>query len=202
MRDDGERLAVSSQADRAGVVVWWRRCAWRWNAMASALPVSGSVEFKAAAIRAAVDVQRPITFADPALESRRQAETTRPRPSAGLACHPSARSHHQVAGTACTHSASPTRCALRPSGRCKRRPSPPRRRRRPKCSSRPGPRRPNWNSARRGYGRRWRPRRRNARTRAMGAVDDCAVACILLECNNLHHNEVLKHAIRYRPKCA
>src|SRR6218665_434946 len=49
--------AVSSQADRAGVVAWWWRCAWRWNAMASALPVSGSVESKAAAIRAAVDVQ-------------------------------------------------------------------------------------------------------------------------------------------------
>ncbi|WP_456154990.1 LPD7 domain-containing protein [Verminephrobacter eiseniae] len=32
------------------------------------ITVSGSVEFKAAAIRAAVDVQRPITFADPALE--------------------------------------------------------------------------------------------------------------------------------------
>ena len=77
VRDDGERLAVSSQADRAGVVVWWRRCAWRRNAMASALPVSGSVEFKAAAIRAAVDVQRPITFADPALESRRQAQATK-----------------------------------------------------------------------------------------------------------------------------
>src|SRR6218665_3263209 len=41
------------------------------------ITVSGSVEFKAAAIRAAVDVQRPITFADPPLESRRPAQATK-----------------------------------------------------------------------------------------------------------------------------
>ncbi|MFL7974580.1 hypothetical protein ACKAWT_06915 [Xanthomonas vasicola] len=35
------------------------------------------MEFKAAVIRAAVDAQLPITFADPALESRRQAEVTK-----------------------------------------------------------------------------------------------------------------------------
>ena len=39
------------------------------------------------------------------------------------------------------------------------------------CSSRPGPRRPSLNSVRRGYGRRWKPRRPNAR-RARSAGDD------------------------------
>ena len=59
---------------------------------------------------------------------------------------------------------SSTRCASRPSGRCKHRHRPPRHRRRPRCSSRHrSPRRPSWSSARRGYGRRWKPRRQNAR---------------------------------------
>jgi len=71
VRDDGERLAVSSQADRAGVVTALRLAMERYG---ERITVSGSVEFKAAVIRAAVDAQLPITFADPALESRRQAE--------------------------------------------------------------------------------------------------------------------------------
>lgn len=44
---------------------------------AERITVSGSVAFKAAVIRAAVDARLPITFADPALESRRQAEATK-----------------------------------------------------------------------------------------------------------------------------
>ena len=71
VRDDGERLAVSSQADHSGVVAALRLAMERYG---ERITVSGSVEFKAVAIRAAVDAQLPITFADPALESRRQAE--------------------------------------------------------------------------------------------------------------------------------
>jgi hypothetical protein len=71
VRDDGERLAVSSQADRAGVAAALRLAMERYG---ERITVSGSVAFKAAVIRAAVDAQLPITFADPALESRRQAE--------------------------------------------------------------------------------------------------------------------------------
>jgi hypothetical protein len=71
VRDDGERLAVSSQADRSGVVAALRLAMERYG---ERITVSGSVEFKAVVIRAAVDARLPITFADPALESRRQAE--------------------------------------------------------------------------------------------------------------------------------
>ena len=74
VRDDGERLAVSSQADRAGVAAALRLAMERYG---ERITVSGSVEFKAQVIRAAVDAQLPITFADPALESRRQAEATK-----------------------------------------------------------------------------------------------------------------------------
>lgn len=74
VRDDGERLAVSSQTDRAGVAAALRLAMERYD---KCITVSGSVEFKAAAIRAAVDTQLPITFADSALESRRQAEATK-----------------------------------------------------------------------------------------------------------------------------
>ncbi|MCK9383710.1 MAG: relaxase/mobilization nuclease domain-containing protein [Nevskia sp.] len=74
VRDDGERLAVSSQTDRAGVAVALRLAMERYG---ERITVSGSVEFKAVVIRAAVDAELPITFADPALESRRQAEVTK-----------------------------------------------------------------------------------------------------------------------------
>ena len=74
VRDDGERLAVSSQADRAGVAAALRLAMERYG---ERITVSGSVAFKAAVIRAAVDAQLPITFADPVLESRRQAETAK-----------------------------------------------------------------------------------------------------------------------------
>jgi len=74
VRDDGERLAVSNQADRAGVAAALRLAMERYG---NRITVNGSVEFKAAVIRAAVDAQLPITFADPALESRRQAEATK-----------------------------------------------------------------------------------------------------------------------------
>lgn len=71
VRDDGERLAVSSQVDRAGVAAALRLAMERYG---ERITVCGSTAFKAAVIRAAVDAQLPITFTDPALESRRQAE--------------------------------------------------------------------------------------------------------------------------------
>lgn len=45
---------------------------------------------------------------------------------------------------------------------------------------------PSWSSARRGYGRRWKPRRQNARA-GKGAADNCAAACNIIECKRSHH---------------
>lgn len=70
VRDDGDKLQVSTGADRAGVQEALRLAAERYG---DRITVKGTTEFKALAIRAAVDGKLPITFADPALESRRQA---------------------------------------------------------------------------------------------------------------------------------
>ncbi|OSZ33480.1 conjugal transfer protein TrbI [Alcaligenes faecalis] len=70
VRDDGDRLQVSTGADRAGVLEALRLAAERYG---DRITVNGTVEFKAQAIRAAVDGKLAITFADPALETRRQA---------------------------------------------------------------------------------------------------------------------------------
>lgn len=70
VRDDGDKLQVSTGADRAGVREALRLAAERYG---DRITVSGTTEFKAQAIRAAVDGRLPISFADPALESRRQA---------------------------------------------------------------------------------------------------------------------------------
>ncbi|MYN12312.1 relaxase/mobilization nuclease domain-containing protein [Pusillimonas sp. TS35] len=70
VRDDGDRLQVSTGADRAGVLEALRLAAERYG---DRIAVNGTVEFKAQAIRAAVDGKLAITFADPALEKRRQA---------------------------------------------------------------------------------------------------------------------------------
>ena len=57
----------------------------------SRITVNGTTQFKAQVIRAAVDSQLPITFADPALESRRLAllkkENTHERPDR-TGCYP------------------------------------------------------------------------------------------------------------------
>ena len=58
-----------------------------------------------------------------------------------------------------------------------------------------------WSSARRGYGRRWKPRRRNARA-GKGAAGNCATSCKIIKCKRSHQKKVLKHAIRYHPKRA
>lgn len=70
VRDDGDKLQVSTGADRAGVQEALRLAAERYG---DRITVKGTTEFKAQAIRAAVDGKLPITFADPALERRRQA---------------------------------------------------------------------------------------------------------------------------------
>lgn len=70
VRDDGNKLQVSTGADRAGVQEALRLAAERYG---DRITVNGTTEFKAQAIRAAVDGRLPITFADPALERRRQA---------------------------------------------------------------------------------------------------------------------------------
>ncbi|MFC4620740.1 TraI/MobA(P) family conjugative relaxase [Comamonas nitrativorans] len=70
VRDDGDRLQVSTGIDRAGVQEALRLAAERYG---SRITVNGTTEFKAQAIRAAVDGKLPITFADPALEKRRLA---------------------------------------------------------------------------------------------------------------------------------
>ncbi|HEQ1688471.1 TPA: relaxase/mobilization nuclease domain-containing protein [Pseudomonas aeruginosa] len=70
VRDDGDRLQVSTGTDRAGVQEALRLAAERYG---SRITVNGTTEFKAQAIWAAVDGKLPITFADPALEKRRLA---------------------------------------------------------------------------------------------------------------------------------
>ncbi|HGM5822040.1 TPA: TraI/MobA(P) family conjugative relaxase [Serratia marcescens] len=81
VRDDGDKLQVSREATREGLQQALRLAMERYG---SRITVNGTTEFKAQIIRAAVDSQLPITFADPALESRRQAllkkENTHDRP--------------------------------------------------------------------------------------------------------------------------
>lgn len=70
VRDDGDKLQVSREATREGLQQALRLAMERYG---SRITVNGTTEFKAQIIRAAVDSQLPITFADPAFESRRQA---------------------------------------------------------------------------------------------------------------------------------
>jgi hypothetical protein len=83
VRDDGDKLQVSREATREGLQQALRLAMERYG---NRITVNGTAEFKAQIIRAAVDSQLPITFADPALESRRQAllkkENTHDRPEA------------------------------------------------------------------------------------------------------------------------
>lgn len=81
LRDDGNKLQVSRQATATAVEEALRLAMQRYG---SRITINGTTEFKAQIIRAAVDSQLPITFADPGLESRRQAllkkENTHDRP--------------------------------------------------------------------------------------------------------------------------
>lgn len=69
VRDDGDRLQVSDEATREGVQIALRLALTRFGPR---ITVSGTPAFKAQVIRAAVDLQLPLTFTDPALELRRQ----------------------------------------------------------------------------------------------------------------------------------
>lgn len=69
VRDDGDRLQVSDEATREGVQIALRLALTRFGPR---LTVSGTPAFKAQVIRAAVDLQLPLSFTDPALELRRQ----------------------------------------------------------------------------------------------------------------------------------
>ncbi len=70
VRDDGDRLQVSREADRDGVQAALRLAMERYG---ERITVTGSPEFKAQIIRAAVDSRLPITFTDPSLERWRLA---------------------------------------------------------------------------------------------------------------------------------
>ncbi|MBS0513644.1 MAG: relaxase/mobilization nuclease domain-containing protein [Proteobacteria bacterium] len=69
VRDDGDRLQVSRALTREGVKVALGLAMARYG---REITVCGTPEFKALVIRAAVDARFPLTFADPALEGRRQ----------------------------------------------------------------------------------------------------------------------------------
>uniref|UniRef100_UPI003006623F TraI/MobA(P) family conjugative relaxase n=1 Tax=Shewanella algae TaxID=38313 RepID=UPI003006623F len=70
VRDDGDRLQVSRESDQAGIQNALRMAMERYG---ERITVNGSPEFKARVIKAAVDGQLPIRFADAGLERRRQA---------------------------------------------------------------------------------------------------------------------------------
>src|SRR5574340_305515 len=69
VRDDGDKLQVSREATREAVQAALRLAMARYGTQ---ITVNGTPEFKALVIRAAVDARFPMTFADPALEWRRQ----------------------------------------------------------------------------------------------------------------------------------
>lgn len=75
VRDDGNRLQVSRDADQTGVQKALRLAMERYG---NRITVNGSPEFKAKVILAAVDSRLPITFEDPALEYRRQSLANKP----------------------------------------------------------------------------------------------------------------------------
>lgn len=70
IRDDGDRLQVSRDADLAAVRAALHMARDRYGEQIS---VTGSAAFKAAVIKAAVDERMSITFADPVLERQRLA---------------------------------------------------------------------------------------------------------------------------------
>ncbi len=70
VRDDGDRLQVSREADRDGLKVALRVAMEKYG---ERITVTGSPEFKAQVIRGAADAQLQITFTDPGLERRRRA---------------------------------------------------------------------------------------------------------------------------------
>ena len=74
VRDDGERLAVSSQADRAGVAAALRLAMERYG---ERITVSGSGGVQGAVVPAGLGGQLPITFARPGPVKPRHAQATK-----------------------------------------------------------------------------------------------------------------------------
>jgi hypothetical protein len=74
VRDDGNKLQVSREVTRDGLQQALRLAMERYG---NRITVNGTVVFKAQIIRTAVDSRLPITFADPAMEARRQALSTK-----------------------------------------------------------------------------------------------------------------------------
>ena len=70
IRDDGDRLQVSRGADRGGINAALRMAVQRYG---NHISVAGSDEFKSHVVAAAAAAALPVTFADAALEQRRQA---------------------------------------------------------------------------------------------------------------------------------
>lgn len=69
VRDDGDKLQVSREATREGLISDLRLAMKRYG---ERITVNGTAEFKAQIVRASADSRLPITFADPGLERRRQ----------------------------------------------------------------------------------------------------------------------------------
>jgi hypothetical protein len=74
IRDDGDKLQVSRETNSEGLQAALRLAMERYG---ERITVNGTAEFKAQIVRAAVDSQLPITFADPGLERRRQKLSTK-----------------------------------------------------------------------------------------------------------------------------
>ena len=70
IRDDGDKLQVSRETSSEDLQEALRLAMQRYG---DRITVTGTVEFRARMIRAAVDARLPITFVDPVLEIRRQA---------------------------------------------------------------------------------------------------------------------------------
>lgn len=74
IRDDGDKLQVSRETNSEGLQAALRLAMERYG---ECITVNGTVEFKAQVVRAAVESQLPIIFADPGLERRRQELSTK-----------------------------------------------------------------------------------------------------------------------------
>jgi hypothetical protein len=70
VRDDGQQLQVSRAADQDAVQAALKLARQRYG---DRITVSGSQQFRAAVVRAAVELALPVTFTDPGLERQRQA---------------------------------------------------------------------------------------------------------------------------------
>jgi hypothetical protein len=74
VRDDGDKLQISRETNHEGLQAALSLAMERYG---DRITVNGTAEFKAQIVRAAVDSQLPITFADPGLERRRQELSTK-----------------------------------------------------------------------------------------------------------------------------